>query len=425
MSAFRSRLDLQHRLAIRGRIDAVDHLAVRVDDRDVEIGGRSQRAALDVRREPLTGGQVEGEGVAIVGPRDRPVKDARDRGECGLGGGVVRFLLQRVRIGGDLEGNPGRSLIARPSQLLREDLGCRPIRGRGRLREAVGSGNAQGEGFSRPDRRGKGDPSIRESANAQHVREMIRASESRVGDLDRVPPGLLERLGEAAVEDQADIIVALGDPPALGVLDGDDRIEVLAQPAADDLECHALTGFHIDGVPVEVGRAGLSHDGCRPAQVLGRRGPGVRLPLRNDGHVVDEEQLDVAQAAPAGQAQPVNADRDASIDLHVERGPVVPARLDERGHDIFRGERSPQAGRSPQFRADQYQPSGLPPRQRGGREVLDERTGQGAGRAPPQSHHGQQTDPESLAVTHWWLDLTKHDERRGSREDRGARVIYS
>ena len=139
-----------------------------------------------------------------------------------------------------------------------------------------------------------------------------------------VPPtGLLERVCEAAVEDQADIIITLGDPPAPRILDCDHRIEVLPQSAADDLECHALTGFHIDGVPVDVGRAGSPQDGHGPAQVLGRPGPSVGFPFRDHGQVVDQKQFDIAQAASGRQTQPVNAEGGISSDLHLERGLIV------------------------------------------------------------------------------------------------------
>ena len=214
MPALRLRLDLEGCLSIRERIEAIDRLAGRIDQRDVEIGGRPQRAALDVCRQPLSRGQVEGERVAIAGRRDRAVQDPRDRGRRGLLGRVVGLLLQGVRIGGDLEGNPGGGLVARPPQLLEEALGRRRLRDRDPLGETIGPGNAQRQGVSRPDRQREGHPTLRESADSQHIGQMVRPSETRVADLDRVPPGLLERVCKPAVEDQADIVVTLGDPMA-------------------------------------------------------------------------------------------------------------------------------------------------------------------------------------------------------------------
>ena len=53
--------------------------------------------------------------------------------------------------------------------------------------------------------------------------------------------------------------------------------------------------------------------------------------------------------------------------------------------------------------------------------MFHERTGQDAGARPaPQPDHGQQTDPESLAVTHGGLVSRNMTKRRESREDRGA-----
>ena len=78
----------------------------------------------------------------------------------------------------------------------------------------------------------------------------------------------LERVREPAIEHQAHIVVVLDDPSTFVVLDGDDRVEVLTQAAADNLERDALTGFHIDRVAVEVGFAGISQNGDGPVQML-------------------------------------------------------------------------------------------------------------------------------------------------------------
>ncbi len=176
---------------------------------------------------------------------------------------------------GRLERHPGGTLVARPPQHAEDQSGCGTARHVDTDCGVSQLGQPQLGAFAGNDRRGNGDARRGEAAHAQHVEAVCRAVEARITHLDDVPTGLCECLLKAAVEVQTRIVVALGDETAFRVADGDQRIDVLAEPIADRLEADALAGSNVDGVAIH-GRLAEPAPQRDRQRHLRRRRTGVR-----------------------------------------------------------------------------------------------------------------------------------------------------
>ena len=75
--------------------------------------------------------------------------------------------------------------------------------------------------------------------------------ESRVANFDGVSSRLGKRVSEAAIEEQPDRVIALGDHFAARAADSNQRVVVFAEPIADHLERDSLPFFHGDRIAVD------------------------------------------------------------------------------------------------------------------------------------------------------------------------------
>src|SRR5258708_1988406 len=82
--------------------------------------------------------------------------------------------------------------------------------------------------------------------DALNVRKVLRPAEASLADFDCVRAGLAELVHETAIEQQAGIVVVLGDQLAFGIADRHQRVRVFAKSVADDLDAQPLAGPYGD-----------------------------------------------------------------------------------------------------------------------------------------------------------------------------------
>ncbi len=175
---------------------------------------------------------------------------------------------------------------------------------------------------------------------------MFRAVEASVAHLDDVGSSCGEGMLKAEIEIETGIVVALGDEAALGVVDGDERIDVLAEPIADRLEADALPGGDLDGKAVHrrLAESAPERDGQRH---LGRHTIARRFARCSHGQIVDEAQKRIAQPVHRRDANAADANRSVGSDSHIEDGTSRRRIPDRRGLDCtrFGGRLDPEAER--------------------------------------------------------------------------------
>jgi len=220
--------------------------------------------------------------------------------------------------------------------------------------------------FAGRDRRRHRDARRGEAAHAQDVVAVRVPLVTRVAHLDEVRPRLREAMLEPAVEVQARIVVAFGDDPVLIVADDDERIDLLAEAVADDLEADALAGRHVDGEAVHLRLAEATpqrRGQCHLSRSLRR----VRSCSRRQ--VVDQAQARIAQPVAARDSQAEEANGSIGRHRHVE------AALDGLRLQRSHRQRRPDVEEVRQPRADGCQARRLAALEHGRVEALDERLG--------------------------------------------------
>ncbi len=173
------------------------------------------------------------------------------------------------------QGQPGGTVIAFPLHVTEEESDGIPV-----YVQCNWLGQAQRVPFSRSHRHGHRHARRRESAHPQHVEAMLGPEIASIAHFDGVCSGGSELMLESAVEIQARIVVMLGDDTASGIANGDERIDILAQPIAHRLKADALAGRDVDGKAID-SRLAESTPECR-----GKCRPGIGFG-RPHGQIVD------------------------------------------------------------------------------------------------------------------------------------------
>ena len=186
---------------------------------------------------------------------------------------------------------------------------------------------------------------------------MIGTTESRISNFDGVSTRIGKLVGKSQVVEQPDIIVPLDDHLPPGVTDRDQRVESLAQAAADDLEGHLLADLGVERKQVDVFHENRPGDRHRQLDHLGslhRRDPlrHRHLLLGHRRNLINQENMSIRQATLGGQPQAVEAQGHSGRDLDVENRPPGCALTDPGRLHASLGHRDPQGG-------GQFQPTAV------------------------------------------------------------------
>ena len=118
---------------------------------------------------------------------------------------------------------------------------------------------------------------------------VFRRPEPRVAHLDAVNASHFKLMLEAQVEVEPRVVVAFRDGPARSIADDENRVGVLPQAVAHDLETDAFAGLYLEAIAIHGAFTKRAPDTRR--QIFHHQQAGVGQPiLRGDSHAADADR---------------------------------------------------------------------------------------------------------------------------------------